>query len=66
MTRAKSSLAGGRCMERVLNETSQPLGDRTSAGERSKRAEIMVRGECRRRKIVFSGESKRLSRVVKS
>jgi putative transposase len=46
-------LGTGDFVERVLNESSQPLGQRISAGERSKRAEIIVKEECGRREIAF-------------
>jgi len=46
-------LGTGDFVERVLNESSQPLGHRISAGELSKRGEVIVKGECRRGKIAF-------------
>lgn len=46
-------LGTGEFVERVLSESSQPFVQRISAGERSKRAEVIVREECRRRKVAF-------------
>jgi len=43
----------GEFVERVLKESGQPLGHRISAGERSKRAEITVKEECRSGEIGF-------------
>jgi hypothetical protein len=40
-------------MERVLNESGQPLGHRISAAERNKRGEIIVKEECRKEKVAF-------------
>jgi len=46
-------LGTGEFVERVLKESGQPLGHRISAGERSKRAEITVKEECRSGEIGF-------------
>jgi len=46
-------LGTGEFVEKVLQESSQPLGRRISAGERSKRAEIIVKEECRSGEIGF-------------
>jgi len=47
--------------KKVHRKRSQPLGHRTNAGERSKKAEIIAKGEWRRRRIGFE-ELRRRSR----
>jgi len=46
-------LGTGDFVEKVLNESSQPLGHRISPGERSKGVETILKEECREGKIDF-------------